>query len=273
MPRPPDLPEFTSPPLTEVYLSVQFGTSAGWREIFAREVWSLFEKDFPNVEEQPPLPPVFEVFGAQGAPALRVNLQPLVGPLHTRYWFLSATGSELIQFQSDRFLHNWRKIVAPGSDYPRFDAILAKFKSELVALEAFYQQKGFGPLVPNQCELAYLNQMPLTDERGQPLAASFYFRTLDLTLAGEPAEFSLRLRQRIAGEPARPAGRLHIEANTVTGEADKPALALNLTVRGTPPKPTIPGAIQFLDEARGRIVRTFAAITSDAAHQEWGRTQ
>ena len=41
--RPDNLPDFGTPPLVEVVLGVQFATPAGYREVFAREVWALGE--------------------------------------------------------------------------------------------------------------------------------------------------------------------------------------------------------------------------------------
>jgi hypothetical protein len=68
VPRPDGLPDFTNPPLSEVVVSTQFATPPKYSEAYIREIWALFERDFPNVQEMPALPPTFEVFGGSELP-------------------------------------------------------------------------------------------------------------------------------------------------------------------------------------------------------------
>ena len=112
-----DLPDFARPPIVEAVMSVQFATPAGYKEIYAREVWGLFERDFPRVHEQPALEPFFEVFGA-GPTGVQIKLQRVAGAFRNRYWFLDPQDRELIQFQHDRFIHNWRKLRNTNDEYP-----------------------------------------------------------------------------------------------------------------------------------------------------------
>lgn len=61
--RPADLPEFGAPPLTEAVLGVQFDVIPGFLAPHIGLVWQHFRKSFPLLEEQAPLPPLFETFG------------------------------------------------------------------------------------------------------------------------------------------------------------------------------------------------------------------
>jgi hypothetical protein len=106
--RPSDLPDFRDPPLNEVLLGVQFAQAKGYSQIRVGEVWGLFKSAFPEVEEQPPLQPSFEVFGLPQAAQGWAGF--VMGPTHNRFWFLTRQKDELIQFQHDRLLHNWRKV-------------------------------------------------------------------------------------------------------------------------------------------------------------------
>lgn len=110
MTRPADLPDFSKPPLNEVVLGVQFSPPAGYTQIQAGEVWNLYRERYPRVEEYMPLPPAYELFGLPGMGQTSNQFSFLEGPLHDRYWFLRTAGDELIQFQNDRLLHNWRKV-------------------------------------------------------------------------------------------------------------------------------------------------------------------
>ena len=105
--RPDDLPDFGKPPLNEVVLGVQFAPPSGYSQIRAGQVWELFKGKYPHTEEYMPLPPVFETFGPRVV-AQANQLEFIDGPMHDRYWFLNDAHDELIQFQQDRLLHNWR---------------------------------------------------------------------------------------------------------------------------------------------------------------------
>ena len=64
-------------------------------------------------------------------------------PEHSRYWFVSLSEDELLQFQKDRLLHNWRKVDDRTNEYPRFETLIDKFEKELRKLETY-----FASLVP-----------------------------------------------------------------------------------------------------------------------------
>ena len=88
MPRPADLPEFTLPPLVEVAVSVQFETLKGYQQIWARPIWELFKGRFGAVQEQLPLQPTFETFGAPVPPIM--NFDFVQTPIQTRLWFINS---------------------------------------------------------------------------------------------------------------------------------------------------------------------------------------
>src|SRR5262245_33359247 len=109
--RPPDLPDFEDPPVTEVFLSIQFGALSDFRNGHIGLFWSKFRKQYPKLFEQAPLQPVFETFGVppQATPFLRVQIETMLAPPMSRYWFMKDTEDELVQVQQDRIVHNWRK--------------------------------------------------------------------------------------------------------------------------------------------------------------------
>ena len=160
--RPPHLPEFLNPPVSEVAIGVQFRPPLGYQQIRAGEVWNLYRSDYPNAEEQSPLPPAFETFGPP-----RSQSQPPInfvsGATHDRFWFISESGAELIQFQDDRLMHNWREMGLPDNPYPRFEQMIAKFEAELTELGRYI--KGLAPqdLQINQCEVTYINTIKVDE--------------------------------------------------------------------------------------------------------------
>ena len=279
MSRPDGLPDFTNPPLTEVAISIQFATPPKYSEAYISEIWALFKADFPNVQEMPALPPTFEVFGGPELPQMQMNIGMNIfssfatgaSALRNRYWFLNESESELIQFQQDRLIHNWRKRPGQDNDYPRFDLLFSKFKQELKNVESYFSFKNWGALAPNQCELTYVNQMSLQSDTRQDLAKSSYFRNIDLSIGDDDAsEFSFNLRKPIISDGAQ-VGRLFVEAATAVDSSGSPIIGLNLTARGRPTHATSTSALEFLESVRVMIDKTFVKFTSDAAHQKWGR--
>lgn len=264
--RPADLPEFGKPPLNEVVLGVQFDSPAGYQQIRAGEVWKLFSADFPHVQELPPLQPSFETFGPQ---ASLFSFGPINGPMHNRFWFTSQSGDEIIQFQNDRLLHNWRKVGDQTNEYPRFDTIIAKFMDEVSHLETFFRTISHHDLPIRQCELSYVNHIRnMSSERSK---VSDWLNFL-LFPGLEPDDFACSFRKTIRSANGEPQGRLTCESSTAVEPSGQHFISLTLTARGVPEQPSIHSAIEFLTRGRDVIVKTFAEITTESAHKVWERT-
>lgn len=266
--RPSHLPDFKEPPINEVVLGVQFATPRGYSQIRAHEVWQLYRSDYPTVQEHQALAPAFETFGIPSAASPEISF--ISGASHDRFWFLSATSEELIQFQQDRLLHNWRKVKESGSEYPRFERMIAKFEEELETFENYASKLAPQALRINQCEVTYINHISVAEESASLRPADW------LTVVGGGAQdfddFATSLRQ-ILKNGNKPFGRLIVNAATARRPDGKKLISLNITVRGSPSGAGRSEAIQFLKNARDVIVCKFAEITTKQAHDAWGRTQ
>jgi uncharacterized protein (TIGR04255 family) len=262
--RPSHLPDFSSPPLDEVVLGVQFVPVSGYQSIHAWRVWDLFRSEFPLVQEQPPIAPAFETFGLPQAG--KISFEFMSAPPHSRFWFLSKDNDELIQFQSDRLLHNWRKVGDKTNEYPRFEAIIEKFERELLVLQDFFQNFRPGSLQINQCEISYVNKIDLlSDQRPEHWLRFVSFNELDVD------DFSTTFRRILVGEDQKPRGRLICEASSGGDAKGRKIISLSLTARGTPESPNISGALDFLKQGRETVVAAFGDVTTNSAHQTWGR--
>lgn len=264
--RPAHLPEFKSPPLDEVVLGVQFRPPAEYQQVHAGEVWKLFRDDYPKVQEQMALEPSFETFGPIRNTQPQFNL--VHGPSHDRFWFLTPEGFELIQFQPDRLMHNWRKLETAGNEYPRFEAMIEKFERELDHLNEFMVGLSGSQLEINQCELNYINVISLKDV-GLTKPAEL-LRGFDLPNGG-PEELAFNFRRTITTPEGKPTGRIYQEAVSGMKVDLDPVLKLTLTVRGAPKTTRVADAIAYLKQGRDLIVTSFAEITSDIAQKSWGR--
>lgn len=264
--RPDHLPDFRNPPLNEVVLGVQFGSPQGYQQIYAGEVWNLFRTEFPKVEEQPPIAPAFETFGLPTKGRQQIGL--ITGASHDRFWFLRQDGDELIQFQQDRLLHNWRK-VGEETEYPRFESMVTRFRDELGQLQDYMNKLSPQTLAINQCEISYINHIS-TDSKN--LTASDWLRYVAFG-ENEPDDFSISFREVIRDTDGNPFGRLICDASVGLKADRQPVIVLTLTVRGTPKGPGIDSSIEFLAMGRDLIVCKFAELTTDDAHKIWGRVK
>ena len=267
LPRPDHLPDFGNPPLNEVVLGVQFAPAAGYQQIRAGDVWGLFKNEFPHVEELPPLPPSFETFGLPPRPPFGFGV--ITGAQHDRFWFLSEGKDELIQFQQDRLLHNWRKVGNQTNEYPRFEKMIVRFRDEATKLEEYFSTLHKQQLNCNQAEISYINHIYFDDKSGissETDAVNF------INFANPvPDEISSSYRRTIQDENGNPVGRLVCELNSAIDMQQRKISILTLTARGMPNGSNIDAAIRFLEHGREIVVKEFAAITTEQAHKIWER--
>jgi uncharacterized protein (TIGR04255 family) len=114
---------------------------------------------FVRIEDHGELEPVFEDFDAKRALRVGVRMQAFDDtPPLPRVWFLNEGQNELIQFQRDRFIVNWRQ-GAEAEPYPRYVRIRDRFQSAFALLREFLNAEKLGEIAPTQCELTYVNHI------------------------------------------------------------------------------------------------------------------
>jgi uncharacterized protein (TIGR04255 family) len=261
--RPADLPEYLDPPLNEVLFGVQFSTPIGYQQIMAGEVWSkLFKEEYPVVAENLALQAQFETFGSPRQHQISFDL--MAGAQHPRYWFINRSNDTLLQFQGDRFLHNWRKVPGLSNVYPRFETMFERFESELLSLEGFYSDLAPQQLECNQAEISYINHIELDESE----AISDYIKIVsDKELGVE--ELVLAYKRVIESDGGKPIARLYSQIGPTMTPDGRIVLSLNLTVRGAPASPTISSSLELIKMGRRIIVNEFDMITTESAHKAW----
>jgi len=272
--RPP-LPDFQNPPVVEVALAVQFEPLTALRTPHLGLLWSIWRDRFGKTEEHPPLDPVMERFGTPallgGGPGIRIASAPPV----PRCWFLNESGTELIQVQQDRFVHNWRK-TGVSDTYPRYEAIRTRFMKELAEFCRFVKDEKLGELTPTQCEVTYVNHMRAKlgwENQGQVNRVLAVWSGMHSDeFLGEPEDVRLAVRHVMRDDTQKPVGRLHISLQPgYLREDDEPILVLTLTARGAPEGQGIDAVCRFIDRGRTWIVSGFASVTTAEMHKIWGR--
>ncbi len=275
-PRPPGLPNFKSPPVTEVVLSVQFAAMPLFRSVHAGLYWSELRDEYPITSEQVPISPVFETFG--GAPKLPGfqgwSFQAQV-PLPLRHWFETANGEHLVQLQQDRILHNWRQ-RSPEMEYPRYESLREKFEGEVDKLAALFTKEGLGEIRPNQCEVTYINTITSAggENPHEHLARITPLWTGNLSEPSFPAPETTTIQTKyVLRKNDVPYGRVYVTFTPAYRATDyAPVIQLEITTRGRPDEESVAAAFALLDEGRDVVVRIFAGVTTPLMHKEWGRT-
>jgi uncharacterized protein (TIGR04255 family) len=276
--RPPaDLVDFDSPPVTEVVLGVQFNSLERFLSPHLGLVWSEFKQEFPIVEEHPNLPPSFETFGTPAAFMIpSMNFQIMTRPEMLRVHFLNQQRTELLQVQRDRFLHNWRK-VGSGDNYPRFERMIETFESGFQKFTNVIGREKLGPVVPNQCEVSYFNQIPIPDGETiwSQLALTFPDRSGNATIEGlgAPEDARLALRYIVPAADGSALGRVAIAAEPALRTDGVMIIQFTLTARGKPATADMNGVLEFLKNGRVLLNRAFKKLTSAEMQKRWGKKQ
>lgn len=265
-------PNFLHPPVVEVVLSAQFEEIPSLGTAQIGSLWERFRSEFPRTEDKARLATMIERFDRSATPQAGLTITSV--PHVSRCWFISHSGNELIQVQPNRFIFNWRR-SDNEQPYPRYEKVRARFSeffSTFIAHISGMQET----VVPNQCEVTYVNHIYASDEWSQlgNLAPVFSFWSGEYSddFLRPPEDVRLHLRHLITGNDGKPIGRLVVECEPRTSMRRNELLRLTLTARGAPFSPDTDGILAFFDLGREYVVRGFTSMTTKCSHQVWGRT-
>jgi uncharacterized protein (TIGR04255 family) len=267
---------FASPPVNEVYLSVQFSTPVADEAVALADFWPLVREEFPQLQRQPPLPRLEERFDA--VPTPQVLQFPVPFPLGggpQRYWFISADSTRLIQLQPDRLWFNWRR-TRETDVYPRYQTLRHEFAGLFSTFLSVLPEDRRAGAAIDMCELGYINHI---DARGElnpnshlPLHRILEFIGEPPTEALSPVEdVQVQLRSVLRGHDRSPLGRMYLNASPAFRAADRmPIYLLELTVRIKPTGATTEDALAALDQGHELVVAAFRDVTTEEFHRVWG---
>jgi uncharacterized protein (TIGR04255 family) len=259
--RPTDLPDFDDPPVAEVVLGARFTTPDKLRVFHIGAYRDLIKGDFPGFQEHPPLP-------ARDEPGLRLVPGP---PPLPRSWFLDESGNKLIQLQTDRFIHNWRKVTGEET-YPRYESIREEFVSRWGEFLSFLEAHGLATPTVTECELTYVNHIPDSTYRSEtgemPALFTFLSAHAAPSVCSGLESLECSLRYSLPGDP----GHLEVALGSAVRAHDQAEiLRLDFSVRGPLRDPQTTGMAEWFDRARETVVRSFMELTTEQAHRWWRR--
>ncbi|MCB1721928.1 MAG: TIGR04255 family protein [Rhodospirillales bacterium] len=262
----PSLPDYKSPPVSEVAVAVQFSDLHGFPAPYLGDLWAAFGRDeFPNVQNQEVIAPM------PGSEKERVI--SFVDPSCEipRVWFLSEDQTELIQFQQDRLAFNWRRVN--DKPYPRYKSVIEKFEQTLKALEKFVKLHK-KPLSYDTLELIYVNIVPFDDFGGAPNIGAFLKDAVwrkERVFLPEPSKYSGSWEFELPDLN----GRMFTNAYSVQNLKDGThASRLDIVVRGQYASPfdkNMKTMLSWYNKAHEHIVCGFDDLTTPEMHEKWGK--
>jgi uncharacterized protein (TIGR04255 family) len=252
-------------------IGVQFEPIKTFRQAHVGLFWNQIRADYPTTQDQPRLETPIEALDAGfGWPSMQLEL--IDSPPVHRAWFASGDESLLIQVQDDRLIHNWRY---RGREYPRFEPLLDLFWSHVSKYESVMTDAGLTLTPIQQAEVTYINWIAAEamEQFFRPSIAS----EIDILGIGPKPDLERWAARYPVREQSELVGRLAVEAQPGRRVEEGKVLTgfqLSLTFRA----PVIAGASQdsissLLGVGRNAIVKTFAEVTTETMHQEWGRTK
>lgn len=266
-------PKFASPPVVEAVLGVQFEPLYELQPAHVGLFWGHFRDRFPKAETHPPLEHTIEQFRNQKP--LQVQLQVGAGSeaAAMRFWFISTSGTELIQIQQDRLIVNWRRGDTHDA-YPHFEQIRSLFGDVFEWFRTFIDQEGLGIIRPDQCEVTYIDHIApdaVWQSHSEMSKVVPAWSPPEDPEIGQLEEARVQARYLIPDERGRPLGRLAVTVAPAYRRVDgKPIFVMTTTARGRPDGDGIGGITRFFDRGHDSAVRAFYLMTSKAMHQAWG---
>lgn len=265
-------PKFDHPPIAEVTLSVQFESLPGLHAAHIGRLWDRWSGRYPQHEEHGELAPMPDE-NDEGLRQPSIMLKFIEAAPLPRTWFLDASGEHIVQVQRDRFVLNWRR---KDDTYPHYAELLPRFQQEYDVFASFVAEHNLGDLVPDQCQVTYLNPVPLEGEYSCPGGMAGLLEGWSGTHSESPTldggEASVQIRYPITDQGGSRRGRLIVTVGSaVRAETDEAVLLLEMTARGRPLSGSLEGIVEFLDHGHDAIVTMFAALTTTQMHTVWGR--
>jgi uncharacterized protein (TIGR04255 family) len=262
--RPPEeSPVFSSPPVVESAMSVQFDELPGFDTVHFGMFRDKVVNEFPLHETQPRLGSIVERFPFRSSGKFRFQQ----GVTPERVYYLNGEGTRLLQLQANRFGLNWRSQGKEGVKYPTYAENSRTFFKYFDALKHFCEQNELGDFRPGLCEVLYVNNvLPLKGES----FAELFAKVLSLSVGGHtdwlpPVETATFNRTFVIGEQE---GRLYVEAG-VSAKDNQQSLVLKLVARIYHKDER--SLRETMDLSHDWVVQAFVAFTNpEIRSSRWG---
>jgi uncharacterized protein (TIGR04255 family) len=191
-----------------------------------------------------------------------------------RVFYCTEPANYLVQIQSNRFLHNWRKLEE-SDDYPRFPDAYSRFTERWSDFRSFLKNSELAAPTVQLFELTYVNMIGghgAIFPRDVWRFMNFYKATPQTASGADPRALQLTISWPLEGGKA---GRLtmnlkHGVRTTEPREEAEPLMVVEFTALGMADKKG-DNMEEWFKAAHDAIVHTFTALTTEEGHRIWGR--
>jgi uncharacterized protein (TIGR04255 family) len=256
---------FKSPPLIETVLGVQFKNVPKLNNALLYGFWSSLKPEWPNVEEAPLLPPIYEKFDNTQWLAAMVNVQIQLMPMAHRLRIFDSNRSRMIQVQNGRFHYNW--IATAGEKYPSYSVVRPEFDKLYKRFKEYLSENGIENLEEDQWEVTYISHIPKATLWNDIVDVQKIFPGLPALKTDEVKLDNFFTRFDLEIKPQQ--GRLHVQINNANDQKSSEVIRVDFTARG----PVASAGLDLdkgLNLGRKVSVETFFKLTSSEAHTYWG---
>lgn len=262
------MPDYQFPPAIETLMGFYFPRLSDWNVLCLGQLWSLFKNQYPNASLLPPLP--------DAADTIPTAID--IGKLPIRAMFADAEGSELLQIQGSAFFRNWRQ-TPENRQYTHYSQLKPRFASDWRKLIVFLRDNQLQLPSVFQCEVTYMNHLV----RGKDWDSySDLARLIKLFAPREGVAENGRHYSYLpeAASVALNVGYTLPEANVSLQVVAQSAvrmpegaevLQLTITAKGTPRDSSDQELWATLDRCHEAVILGFDDITTEIAHQKWGK--
>lgn len=261
-----ELPDYESPPVSEVVIGLRFKPLLALRVPHIGLLWERFREEFPSCEHAPPLG-LEDVFA--GKPDV-----PWPVP---RVWFVNRSEDRVVQIQNDRAYFNWRS-RSKDTRYPRYPAILEMYERGIAMISEFLKDEGLGEIIPVEYELKYVNHIPKgtawQNASDIPkIFADLTWRCLQDRFLPDPIGGDWTVVFPLPPKSGRLTARFYAGVRRIPSLVEEQIVVLEMTANGPSIGSEVPPARQWFDLGHEWIVRGFADLTSlDVQTKVWKRT-
>jgi uncharacterized protein (TIGR04255 family) len=259
-PIPPPLPSFKDPPVIEVSFGIVFQRLIAMQSRHFGQFWVEQRNEYPKTSDANPLLDISEV---ESQRLVVLSLPPL-----RRMMCVSENDQFVLQIQDTRVHLNWRKTKSDDR-YPRYQNVLTRFEKVSSAFIEFIRRENIGQPQILRYELSYFNHIRLEKDVARSVEDNiklFQFSPITNSYISPPEAVNAVWRFAMPSQRGTATVTLNNGVDQSSGEN---LLVLVLTCTG--PISESYSATAWYDSAHEWIVRSFTDLTTERAHQLWGR--
>src|SRR5260221_2726440 len=248
------------PPVVETSLGCFFTGVEGWNILHFGALWEKFRAKYPKVDFPPAVVQVAD-------PPGHFRLMPGQPVFPIRAVFTDERKTQLVQIQTDLFLHNWRK-SDENPAYEHYDHIFPLFKADWEAFTSFLREQKLPRPKLSRCEVTYFNHLVRGENWGEyetfPKLFRFWRGFEKGSVFSKLEAAALNLVQTIGKGKATV-----VVAPGVRLSDGKEILQVNFTATRTPENSEDRDLFDGLNECHDIALVAFKDIFTDEALKAW----